>query len=434
MVKFGIDSNMVFDANGKSVAARLSDHDTSLADNTSKITDISNKLLNPEMFRYDGGTIFNDTDSFNRVLTYAYTNGKEVHLYKDYVLTNITITGTVVIEGHGHSLTDSVTGNIFVQVSSTGFAKFKNVNVFCSKSNYGLYNNDGLMDLENVSVQGSLIANVRYVKLTIHGSGEVNYLQSKLSPTGLDLSASDVKVRRYQGFNCKTHINVAGGGVFLDNCHGWNMKDSTWGDYVTGSIFINVGAGASFIFNDCYADTTETAIQLPTGGPFTLINGNNFIYFLNRTYYPDGVATPPKLLRNVDAFTGQFSITNLQTDNSAWKDGSGNQTQLFDGTLVASRMTIRGLTNNGYLDQNYIIPKTGDLFSYLSGESSSYFSPFSRKYYIKDNQKYIYIAASMSASIPTGSVAYTATLLTPFNIMDGKTRGRAFVDNAGTIY
>jgi hypothetical protein len=30
MVKFGIDSNMVFDVNGKSVAARLSDHDTSL--------------------------------------------------------------------------------------------------------------------------------------------------------------------------------------------------------------------------------------------------------------------------------------------------------------------------------------------------------------------------------------------------------------------
>jgi hypothetical protein len=30
MAKFGIDSNMVFDADGKSVAARLSDHDTSL--------------------------------------------------------------------------------------------------------------------------------------------------------------------------------------------------------------------------------------------------------------------------------------------------------------------------------------------------------------------------------------------------------------------
>jgi hypothetical protein len=32
MAKFGIDSNMVFDADGKSVAARLSDHDTFLAD------------------------------------------------------------------------------------------------------------------------------------------------------------------------------------------------------------------------------------------------------------------------------------------------------------------------------------------------------------------------------------------------------------------
>jgi hypothetical protein len=31
MANFGIDSNMVFDADGKSVATRLSDHDTSLA-------------------------------------------------------------------------------------------------------------------------------------------------------------------------------------------------------------------------------------------------------------------------------------------------------------------------------------------------------------------------------------------------------------------
>jgi hypothetical protein len=40
MAKFGIDSNMVFDADGKSVAARLSDHDTQLLDKA-KQSDVS---------------------------------------------------------------------------------------------------------------------------------------------------------------------------------------------------------------------------------------------------------------------------------------------------------------------------------------------------------------------------------------------------------
>jgi hypothetical protein len=38
MAKFGIDSNMVFDADGKSVATRLSDHDISLARKVSLLT------------------------------------------------------------------------------------------------------------------------------------------------------------------------------------------------------------------------------------------------------------------------------------------------------------------------------------------------------------------------------------------------------------
>jgi hypothetical protein len=41
MAKFGIDSNMVFDADGKSVAARLSDHDGTLDDHTTQLAENS---------------------------------------------------------------------------------------------------------------------------------------------------------------------------------------------------------------------------------------------------------------------------------------------------------------------------------------------------------------------------------------------------------
>jgi hypothetical protein len=44
MAKFGIDSNMVFDADGKSVATRLSDHDTSLDSLSSSLADIATNV------------------------------------------------------------------------------------------------------------------------------------------------------------------------------------------------------------------------------------------------------------------------------------------------------------------------------------------------------------------------------------------------------
>jgi hypothetical protein len=53
MAKFGIDSNMVFDANGKSVAARLSDHDVSLDGLSSSLaestSDIQSRGFNPKI-------------------------------------------------------------------------------------------------------------------------------------------------------------------------------------------------------------------------------------------------------------------------------------------------------------------------------------------------------------------------------------------------
>jgi hypothetical protein len=63
MAKFGIDSNMVFDANGKSVAARLSDHDMSLDGLT---TDLAEKA------KLKGTLNLDDYDSYKITATYGY--------------------------------------------------------------------------------------------------------------------------------------------------------------------------------------------------------------------------------------------------------------------------------------------------------------------------------------------------------------------------
>jgi hypothetical protein len=102
MAKFGIDSNMVFDANGKSVAARLSDHDvsldglsSSLADRVSQLNSIHINALYPPsgVTAAKGDGITDDTTALNNLMQYCYINGYALYLpTKTY-----KITGTLTI-------------------------------------------------------------------------------------------------------------------------------------------------------------------------------------------------------------------------------------------------------------------------------------------------------------------------------------------------
>lgn len=395
-----------------------------------QLATIMQKLLNPEMFRYVDGVALSDDECFKQALIYAYTNGNELHLYQDYTIKSVKLTGVVTIHGHDNNIYEADTGNVFIEVTGSGRVMLKDLKIRGTNYNYGLLNNDGVLNLQNVSVDKFRECNVRYVKKTINGYGDIDSLECQLSKIGLDLSGTDVKVKRYQGWNCLTHIIVKGGGCFLDNCHGWNMVDEVRGDYVTGSIFID--AYASFIMNNCYADTVETALKLPTGEQYTLINSNNFIYFLNRSFYPNGV-TAPKLFRNLENFSGKLSVINVQVDNSSWRDASGNATALYDAPLIRDRITIEGLTNNGFVDKDFINSKSGDLYDYLTGETSAYFSPYSRKYFAHRNQRRILIKASLSKSIPNNSIAYTANFKAPFDVFGHETIGRAYILNETTV-
>jgi hypothetical protein len=115
MTKFGIDSNMVFDTNGKSVATRLNDHDVSLNErtNASGISLESFPIQVPET---------DDKARIGRMIDSAKTNGKKAVIFPKGTYTQSTqldLTGLtdLLIIGHGATInftyaTDSTSGSI----------------------------------------------------------------------------------------------------------------------------------------------------------------------------------------------------------------------------------------------------------------------------------------------------------------------------------
>jgi hypothetical protein len=94
MAKFGIDSNMVFDDDGKSVATRLSDHDTQMADIALQVPNST------------GG---DDTDLIQSYLNLGKTQKRTVLLkpnqtYTVYRKGTKIIRDTVSLRNHGYSL------------------------------------------------------------------------------------------------------------------------------------------------------------------------------------------------------------------------------------------------------------------------------------------------------------------------------------------
>ena len=430
----GIDENIVIEKVNYFLEnnAKIKDIIAKLVINTNKLDTLDNKTTNiitPEMFRADGDS---DTVCFNKALQYACNNNKTLTLTQNYTIDSFVINKSVNIEGNNHTIYDNNNNDIFLTINNNCRVIINNLRLELSKSKNGILNIDSNVDLNNVTVRGSIENNildiaVEYRKVTTSGFGNINILYTQLCNKGLYLNTTDTKVNKLMGFNCLIHLQNAGSGNFISNSHGWNLKDDTYGDYVTNSVYLLTGKG-SIILSDIYADTVETAIELPpstTDSRYTLINISNFAYFLNRSYYPNGAINPPKLFKNLDIFKGKIGLENLQVDNGAWSDSDGVLAKLFDVRPDERRITINGITNNGYSDEFNQIPIISDFTP--KSENLTYYSPFMRKYRKHKTETKIVIRATMKGGFDTDTLIYSCTL--PDNLSLSPNRfGNAFIN------
>ena len=425
LAKLVINTNKIEDNTEK-----LNANTNSIENINSQLDTIETKLLNPEMFRFQDGIEVDDQTAINTALNVAFNSSNELHFYQDYSIDQLIIDKNIICYFHDIKLTNKTGQDVFIEINNQAKVCFKGkLTVISDKCNIGILNNDSALNIDYLIISKSKKVNVEYRKVNVGGYGEITYLESKLSKVGLYLNTTDTKVNRYQGFCCLTHILNKGGGNFISNAHGWGVNDTTYGDWVTNSTMLKI-EGGSCVINNLYADTTENAIMLPNGNEYTLIDVTNLVYFLNRTYYPDGI-NRPTLLKNLSNFTGKLSIANVQADNSAWRNSEGNQVYLIDDEIDYNRIHIEGIKVNGYLwTNNFIIPTKGEMYNYISNETSNCFSMFRRRYYAHNDEKRIILQGSMSSTALNDAEIYSCTFLPPFDTITFMSNITAWVETS----
>lgn len=328
-----------------------------------------------------------------------------VILTEDYTTGSFTIKDSVLIIGNGHTLTTKESGSTienFITVEANegdtsptvDIKDLKLVNT--SKYNVGLFNNDARVNMNNVTVTGFTQKDIYYQKGHVNGGGHLSFIWCEESQVGLDLETTDVKVDHFQGKNCMTHIDGVRGNDFLTDIHGWNMIDGET-DWVNGSRFLNILG--SCIINNAFADTVETAFNLSEiTSPYALVSVQNSIYFTNKSFYPNRA---PKLFSSLADYPGQLNVNGMEVDANGWQDGNGKP-EVVTGPIDKSRITIGGLTSNGFLDSHHIAPfyTTEQNFYAVLDDIIANFGY--HRFYVHQGEGYLYFGGGIKRKIAAG--------------------------------
>jgi hypothetical protein len=103
MVKFGIDSNYVFDKDEKSVATRLEEHDVSLSDNVTSVGYALGVIKNINMYKLPADVDY--TQAMTRVLADLPTGGRIEFPSGEFIINNISLPSNILIKGAGRDST-----------------------------------------------------------------------------------------------------------------------------------------------------------------------------------------------------------------------------------------------------------------------------------------------------------------------------------------
>ena len=375
------------------------------------------RAVNTKWFTGKGGTTNSNTDAISSAISYASARNLPVILDRDYILSSIEITNSVIIYGNGHTLTTEGGGESFITVKPGDTNKTTAVTIYdlyiknTSAFNTGITNIDSELNLFKCSVSSFVNRNIFVNKLTVNGYGIFRDISCQSSPIGIDLKTTDMTIENFGGYNCRIHINGVGGNDILNNIHGWNWNSASQ-NWVDGSTLIKV-TGSTTLTN-IFADSVETAIVLPKGPDtkYTLISIVNFIYFLNKDVFP---SSEPHLISNIDEFKGKININGILADANGWgwdSNPAQHNPELITGLIDSSTMTISGLTNNGFNDSHNINRKYNQNKNFYTVQYSN-ISIYDASIEVQNGKGLVNMTSSLITSIPPGGKVLTLTLTDP---------------------
>ena len=385
--------------------------------------------LNVHQFGAYGDGAHNDTQAFVNYINFANTINL---LPKTYKLSNLNIAKDATINGNGATLIDDTAVDKFIAIDTTSTPKvltviFNNLNIDCHNSNYGIYVHSNRCEINNVLVKNAINTCVSVYKGSTsgrYGDLKANGLTCQLSNVGLDIHATDCFIEDFHGYNCMTHINVAGGLTHLKTVHGWNYNTQTK-DWITGSTLID--AKADINATDIYIDTLERGIALPTGSQWQLINIQNLSFFINNSSYPKS-QNSPEIFYNVSAYTGKLHCDGVALNANGWTDNDNNQPVIIPN-VPESRIQLSNVSQDGFVQNTTYKPimERGDInVSDYTENVSTYVGFYQRKYIAYKHNLKCYIIATMKTGCPTGNIMTQLTFNSPlFQRLDVHSRVNA---------
>jgi hypothetical protein len=444
MAKFGIDSNMVFDADGKSVATRLSDHDTSLDGLSSSLaesaTDLQQRGINVVTNGVDNTGTNNCSDAINQLITnnnYAtlwfpdgvYNIDKEITL-NNYC--NLKLSANAVFKCVAITTLDKMI-NIHRQTSEK-IKQFISGGVIDGngKANYVIYSTFvPLFQIKDIAVKNALLKNIWLYagyEISLNNIHIDNDLAYSVNPNvvGLQATCTDSVFMNIVIKNNTTGvINDSVSNEFysvhpwgndltrLPNTVGLVCNDEThmhnfYADTCAIGVQINNGSfvylhETKFLFSKTYLD------QLPTLTPIFIANSTGYAYLYNCRLSSYGVNViisnfMTRVMLYHCTFSSPFNTstvyTNIQTYNHQFFRITLNTFTIAANSYTRLTIPIIGLTGN---DQYFV-----------SIDDSSQFTNW-KAYTSNGNLNILYFNTSAS-SVSMNGLHVNLTLITNTNL------------------
>lgn len=348
------------------------------ANYNAQIANLSEKIkylenyLTPEMFGAFGDGVSNDTDSFNKMLEFAYGKNMPLVLNGNYKLSELNINDYVTVIGNSSkiicnkvTLSKPISDNNHTIISNITFDTENGILINGGKN---IIISGCTILTDNIGVE---ISRVNETGLCYENIIENCCIYAKtVGVTGILINTSDCTINNVNMRDFKTALK-ANFQVLVYNLHAWISRD----EYINNSVFIEcTGGSPSYGETEiigCCIDTYQTGFKLKNNPPILVTN--------TRTTFNKSIWTSDirPLLFNIDyAYAIEYIKLRLSANNfDGFYSKKGKISNVYLYPILADNL-IDGWSDikAPYNMFNYFFPDT----SHLPSDKSISYNQYTR--------------------------------------------------------